>query len=81
MSNKQVAELLETTMCNAGIMDDYDEIIWDVLDNDGLAGAREYHANVLAGVAFINKHSDDSNLTPESFTGTFNEVLEEKELA
>lgn len=75
---KVVAELLETTMTNAGILDDYDELIWDILEDNSLDEARKYHESVLAGVAFIKEHTDDTYLDAESLTATFEDVLEEK---
>lgn len=51
-----VADLLESTMCNAGIFDDYDEVIGDHYDCDP-ESALEYHIEVINGINFINKHS------------------------
>jgi len=55
-----IASLLEITMTNAGIMDDYDEIIGDYIDNDK-EGAAKYHEDVMTGLEFINEHIPDSN--------------------
>jgi hypothetical protein len=49
----RIASLLETTMTNAGIMDDYDEVIGDYVDHDP-ESAKEYHENVLHALEFIN---------------------------
>ena len=55
MSDKlrTIASLLASTMTNAGIMDDYDEIIGDYIDSDK-EGAAKYHEEVMLGLEFIN---------------------------
>ena len=57
MDLKRIARILESCMTNAGIMDDYDEIIGDFLDSD-FDGAAEYHEDVMEGLKFINEHGD-----------------------
>lgn len=56
---KRIASLLLDTMTNAGIMDDYDEIIGDVYDNGGLEAATTYHEDVLHALEFINEQLDE----------------------
>jgi len=55
-----IAELLETTMTNAGIMDDYDEIISN-FDADEADDAVKYHEQLMTGLEFIN---DVCRVTP-----------------
>ena len=51
---KQIATLLESTMTNAGIMDDYDEIIGNFIEEDP-ENAAKYHEEVMTGLTFINE--------------------------
>lgn len=69
MSNKSIARLLEGTMYNASIMDDYDEVIGDHYDADP-EGAEEYHEDVMAGLVFINKHLDKDYDVSRDGSGT-----------
>ena len=69
MSNKQIARLLEGTMYNASIMDDYDEVIGDHYDHDP-EGADNYHEDVMAGLEFINKHLDKEYDTTRDGSGS-----------
>ena len=57
---KAVASILNSTMANAGIHDDYDEIIGDYIDSDR-EGAAEYHETVMLGLEFINDFLPGSN--------------------
>lgn len=54
----QIASLLESTMTNAGLMDDYDEIIDDVVKEMDKDAAKKYHDEVIAGLNFINEQLD-----------------------
>ena len=54
MSNKQIASLLDTTMTNAGYIDDYAEILHGALD-DGI-DVKAVHEETIAGIKFINEY-------------------------
>ena len=69
-----VANLLQETMTNAGIMDDYDELLVDIFEGeDGVQSAVTYHNSVLTGVEFINTYSR-CHVEVTYFENTFQEV-------
>lgn len=78
MSLKRVANLLEKTMCNASIIDDYDEIIGYEFD-EGVEQAEEYHKDVMASIAFINEHcrDKDNQLDPNEWEEIYLDVRSE----
>ena len=74
----KIAELMSSLMANAGIQDDYDEVIGDHYDNDP-EGAEKYHQSVLEAIAFIDEYTDgeiDEYFNAETVTRQFNEVKE-----
>lgn len=73
-----VAEHLHTTMCNAGVFDDYDELIGDALDSS-FENALAYHLRTLESVKFLNTYSPTyktNPLDPNVWNQTFNHVCD-----
>ncbi len=52
---KIVAQVLLTTMCNAGYLDDWDEIIMEHYCEEGYEAAIEFAQEVETSAKFINK--------------------------
>jgi len=52
---KQLASLLQTTMTNAGIMDDSNELMLDVFEYEGKTAAKNYGKEIDNGLCFINQ--------------------------
>ena len=66
--NVIVADLLRDTMTNAGIMDDYDELLMEY-DNHG--SLDEYHNSVMVGLSFINRYGTQDEIMYDDFINTY----------
>lgn len=58
-----IAMLVADTMANAGIFDDYDEILDDVY-NENAEDGELYHKQVIEGIHFLNEHHPDFKVNP-----------------
>lgn len=73
---QRVAKHLYTTMCNAGVFDDYDEIIGDAF-SQGSQVALDYHLNVLESIEFINKNHPEflgKQLRPQKWQAIYDRI-------
>jgi hypothetical protein len=58
---KQIAELLETTMCSHGIFDDWDETVHYLNEDAGKEHTLEFADSVQTAVEFINQFKSDED--------------------
>lgn len=58
---KNIAQILNTTMCGYGIYDDWDEIIGDMIDDEEFSDQEvlKFAQQVSDAVVFVNKYADD----------------------
>lgn len=58
---KLVASVLDSEMRRSGIFDDYDEILNDLMCNEGISGVHEFHKGVMESIRFLNEYMYDEN--------------------
>lgn len=57
IDNAKVASILASTYANAGILDDYDEVLGDAMDMS-IEDGTGYHGLVMEGARFIREYGE-----------------------
>lgn len=78
--NTEIAELVVELLCNAGYMDDGDEIILDLLDMNGITVTKQKVKALDGLVRLINpKLPNNQKLREGLFCTLLDELIEEQE--